>query len=135
GRHRPRRGGGVRASPSRRRPHRAGGVTMGGSMTNDQGTLEYGIAPPGYRLPAETRLGRVSLQVSDLARSLDYYERVLGFRPVDRAGGRVLLAAGDGVPLVELRERPGARPVARRGHLGLYHFAILLPDRLALGRF
>ena len=34
-----------------------------------------------------------------------------------------------------LRERLGARPVPRRGLLGLYHFAILLPDRAALGRF
>jgi catechol 2,3-dioxygenase len=36
---------------------------------------------------------------------------------------------------VELREQPGARPVPRRGSLGLYHFAILLPDRPSLGRF
>jgi len=34
-----------------------------------------------------------------------------------------------------LRERRGARPVPRRGAFGLYHFAILLPDRAALGRF
>ena len=32
-------------------------------------------------------------------------------------------------------ERQGAAPVPRRGRLGLYHFAILLPDRAALGRF
>ena len=38
----------------------------------------YGIAPPGYRLPDATRIGRVRLQVADLQRSLDYYERVLG---------------------------------------------------------
>jgi catechol 2,3-dioxygenase len=37
--------------------------------------------------------------------------------------------------MLELHERPGARPVPRRGRLGLYHFAILLPDRAALGRF
>jgi catechol 2,3-dioxygenase len=36
---------------------------------------------------------------------------------------------------VELVERPGAAPVPARGRLGLYHFAILLPDRAALGRF
>lgn len=39
------------------------------------------------------------------------------------------------VPLVELRVRPGVAPVPRHGLLGLYHFAILLPDRAALGRF
>jgi catechol 2,3-dioxygenase len=35
---------------------------------------------------------------------------------------------------VELRELAGARPVPRKGALGLYHFAILLPDRPSLGR-
>ncbi|MGH7533257.1 MAG: VOC family protein [Gemmatimonadales bacterium] len=37
--------------------------------------------------------------------------------------------------LVELAERPGARSAPRRGRLGLFHFAILLPDRPSLGRF
>jgi len=97
---------------------------------------EYGIHPPGYRLPNETRLGRVRLQVSDLARSLAYYERVLGLRVLDEGSGFAVLAAhGDDRPLVELRENRGAQPVPRRGRLGLYHFAILLPDRPALGRF
>jgi catechol 2,3-dioxygenase len=45
------------------------------------------------------------------------------------------LGTDGGVPLIELRERAGARPVPRRGRLGLYHFAVLLPDRAALGRF
>jgi catechol 2,3-dioxygenase len=36
---------------------------------------------------------------------------------------------------VELQHRDGATPVPQRGRLGLYHFAILLPDRAALGRF
>jgi catechol 2,3-dioxygenase len=38
-------------------------------------------------------------------------------------------------PLIELRELRGARPVPPRGRLGLYHFAILVPDRPTLGRF
>lgn len=89
-----------------------------------------------YRLPAATRLGRVALQVADLGRSIDYYERVLGLRVLARAEAVALLAAhGDDTPLVELRERPGARPSPRGGRLGLYHFAVLLPDRASLGRF
>jgi catechol 2,3-dioxygenase len=96
----------------------------------------YGIAPPGYRLPDDLRLGRVVLQVEELQRSLPYYGRTLGLRVVDRAGGvAALAAAGDDRVLVELRARPGAAPVPRRGRIGLYHFAILLPDRAALGRF
>jgi catechol 2,3-dioxygenase len=39
------------------------------------------------------------------------------------------------VPIVELEEQPAVRPVPRSGRLGLYHFAILLPDRASLGRF
>ena len=96
---------------------------------------DFGIAPPGFRLPGATRLGRVSLQVADLARSLAFYEEVLGFRVTASAPGRASLAAGgDDAPLVELHEKPGVRPVPRRGLLGLFHFAILLPDRESLGR-
>jgi catechol 2,3-dioxygenase len=96
----------------------------------------YGIAPPGYRLPAELSLGTVRLQVADLARSLEWYRRVLGVDVQDRRGGIARLgAAGDGRTLIELHERAGAQPVPRRGRLGLYHYAILLPDRASLGRF
>ncbi len=97
---------------------------------------EYGVAPPGYRLPADSRLGPVRLQVADLARSLAYYERVLGLRVLARGSQNATLGPqGDATTLVELHERPGAAPVPRRGRLGLYHFAILLPERAALGRF
>jgi catechol 2,3-dioxygenase len=97
---------------------------------------EYGIRPPNYRLPDETRLGRVKLQVADLGRSVAYYEGVLGMRVLQRDAERAVLGAeGDDRPLVELQEHAGARPVPRRGRLGLYHFAILLPDRPSLGRF
>lgn len=96
----------------------------------------YGEAPTGYRLPAATRLGHVVLQVSDLERSQHFYEQVLGFRALERDGDTVRLTAhtSDRV-LVELRELKGAKPVAGRGRLGLFHFAILLPDRPALARF
>lgn len=90
---------------------------------------------PDARLPAEMHLGRVRLQVADLERSIRYYEQVLGLRILEQRAGEAVL--GDQVgnaPLLELRERPGANPVRRRGHLGLFHFAILLPDRAALGR-
>lgn len=96
----------------------------------------YGEPPSAFRLPDATRLGRVTLQVDDLARSLAFYEGVLGFRSVERDASRAVLAAhGDETPLVELRARPGARPAPHRGRLGLYHVAILLPDRASLGRF
>jgi catechol 2,3-dioxygenase len=96
----------------------------------------YGIAPPAYRLPASLRLGTVRLQVADLARSLEWYRRVLGVDVLEHRPDRAVLGPqGDSRPLVELRERAGAHPVPRRGRLGLYHYASLLPDRGSLGRF
>jgi catechol 2,3-dioxygenase len=96
----------------------------------------YGEAPSGYRLPDGTRLGPVRLQIADLARSVAYYEQVLGLRLAERSGRSAQLAAqGDGPVLVELHEWRRARPMVQRGRLGLYHFAVLLPDRPSLGRF
>jgi catechol 2,3-dioxygenase len=86
--------------------------------------------------PEATRLGRIRLQIADLERSLSFYQDVLGFRIVKRSAGQAALASqGDERILVELIERAGARPPGRGGRLGLYHYAILLPDRPSLGRF
>jgi catechol 2,3-dioxygenase len=97
---------------------------------------QIGVTPPGFRLPESTHIGRVRLQVSDLARSIAYYEKVLGLRVIRRTEDVAELGphGADNVVL-ELKERPGAKQVPRRGLLGLYHFAVLLPDRAALGRF
>jgi len=76
------------------------------------------------------------LQVADLERSLAFYQEVLGLRVIERDATRAELGPEDaGDVLIELHAREGARPVPRRGRLGLYHFAMLLPDRAALGRF
>ena len=98
--------------------------------------MEAGIAAPGWRLPAATRLGHVWLQVADLPRSLAYYETVLGVHVLERDASSAMLGTVDGAtPLLRLTERRGANPVPHHGRLGLYHFAILLPDRPSLGRF
>jgi len=102
----------------------------------DRADLEYGISPPGFRLPKETAIGAVRLQVSDLRRSLAYYHDVVGMRIVTQTPTvAALAAAGQERPLVWLHAREGVRPVSQRATFGLYHFAVLLPDRQALGRF
>jgi catechol 2,3-dioxygenase len=109
-----------------------------GVITTNVMTTEFmavGIQPAGYRLPEQARVGRVRLQVSDLLRSIPYYTDVLGCAVSGRDDGRAVLATAEGAPLIELYEQKGIRPVPRHGRLGLYHFAILLPDRQALGRF
>lgn len=105
-------------------------------MSRAAGGLLYGIAPPGYRLPPEARVGRVKLQVSELSRSTDYYRDVLGFTVMSRELSSARLGvAGAADYLIELHQERGTRPVPRAGVLGLYHFAILLPSRTALGQF
>jgi catechol 2,3-dioxygenase len=97
---------------------------------------EHGVVAPRFRLPLATHIGGVRLQVADIARSLGYYERVVGLRVVRRDESGIALApVGSESPILALRERPGARPHPKRGQLGLFHFAILVPDRASLGRF
>lgn len=97
---------------------------------------DHGIKPREYRLPEATHLGRVRLQVADLERSIAFYEGVLGFRTIRRTADTASLGPhGEDREIVHLRQLRTARAVPRRGLLGLYHFAILLPDRAALGRF
>lgn len=96
----------------------------------------HGIRPKGYRLPESTRLGRVRLQVADLGRSLAFYENILGLRVIRRDADSIWLGPhSEERDIVHLRQLRTARPVPKRGLLGLYHFAILLPDRASLGRF
>lgn len=60
---------------------------------------------------------------------------MLGLRILDQTGSRARLGTPSGDDLVELVARPGARSSPGRGRTGLFHFALLLPDRAALGRF
>ncbi|MEO8069980.1 MAG: VOC family protein, partial [Acidobacteriota bacterium] len=97
------------------------------------------ILPPDFRAPDRTHVGRVTIQVADLERSVAFYVDLLGFavlaREIAPRGASARLGAeADGRALLEIRERPGVRPVPRRGLLGLYHFAVLLPSRADLGR-
>jgi catechol 2,3-dioxygenase len=89
-------------------------------------------APAVASIPAETRMGAVHLTVADLDRSISYYESSLGLRTHHRGGGRAGLGTG-GEDLLVLVEEPGAKPARR--YSGLYHFALLVPERADLARF
>jgi catechol 2,3-dioxygenase len=77
------------------------------------------------------RLGPVHLTVTDLDRSIGFYERAIGLRQQGRDDGRAALGTG-GEDLLVLVEDSDARPAGR--HAGLYHFALLHPSRTELGR-
>jgi catechol 2,3-dioxygenase len=109
-------------------------MTDAESRSATDGRGRTGRAP--VPLPDATRLGHVRLQVRDLARSLDYYTSVLGLEARSEGHGIATLhAEGEPLPLVVLEERAGTSPIRANSRLGLYHFAILVPDRAALGRF
>ena len=80
-------------------------------------------------LPATTRMGAVHLTVADLARSLEFYRTSIGLELLGQAGERATLGLGE-QRLLELVEVPGAQPAP--GRTGLFHFALLLPDRRSL---
>jgi catechol 2,3-dioxygenase len=80
-------------------------------------------------IPAETRMGVVHLTVSSLERSLEYYRDSIGLEVLGESDGRATLGAGS-TRLLELVELPGAQPAP--GRTGLFHFALLLPDRRSL---
>ena len=84
-------------------------------------------------LPNDTHIGRVRLQVADLPRSLAFYCDLLGFQQTGSTSGMAQLSAGaDQAVRIELLERRGAQPKSTRT-AGLYHVAIRVPDRAALG--
>ena len=73
-------------------------------------------------------IGRVALRVADLARVRTYYERAIGLRALSETSLGV-----DGTPLIELVDDPAAPP-APPGSTGLFHLALLVPDRPSLAR-
>jgi catechol 2,3-dioxygenase len=82
-------------------------------------------------LPDSLRLGAVHLTVTDLSRSIAFYEESIGLQLARREAGEAALGAG-GEDLLVLTEEPQARPAGR--HAGLYHYALLHPSRLELAR-
>src|SRR5215208_3276955 len=76
-----------------------------------------------------TTLGAVHLTVADLERSLDYYRTQIGLTVLDQGAGEASLGTG-GRELLHLVEQPGAE--SSHGYTGLYHFALLVPQRIQL---
>jgi len=80
------------------------------------------------------QIGHVHLKVSDIDRSLEFYCGVLGFEVVARLPQAAFISAGGyhhHIGLNTWHSRGGSPPPA--GHTGLYHVAILYPDRATLG--
>ncbi len=84
----------------------------------------------------ETRIGHVHLKVADLERALGFYRDILGFEVTQRYGSQAVFVSAGGyhhhIGLNTWESLGGTPPPL--GHTGLYHTAILFPNRLELAR-
>ncbi len=90
-----------------------------------------GMPAGSETLPAETAPGRVALSVPDLDREREFYRDVLGLSVRDRAADRVVVGTDERALLI-LRDQPD-RAARAPDETGLFHVAIRLPTRDALG--
>ncbi len=91
-----------------------------------------------FSIHPATRIGTVSLSVASLENQLVFYQQVLGFQLHWRDGNQAGLGASiedktaGGAALLRLTEEPNLKKY--RGVTGLYHFAVLFPNRRELAR-
>jgi catechol 2,3-dioxygenase len=77
------------------------------------------------------QLTGLTLRVKDLEKQLEFYRDLLGFEMVRSAGNQTDLALTGKRFTLSLVHDPSA-PLRPQSTLGLYHFALLLPDRKSL---
>jgi catechol 2,3-dioxygenase len=78
-----------------------------------------------------TYVEQVSLKVENLQRALTFYQEVIGFQVLKQDGAKVYLTA-DGKTTLLTIEQPQAVMTKQKRTTGLYHFALLLPQRADL---
>ena len=84
-----------------------------------------------YKIPSATRIGHVHLKVSDIQKSLDFYCGLLGFELITMHGDQAaFISAGGYHHHIGLNtwHSKDAPPAMKEG-VGLYHTAILYPNR------
>ncbi len=84
-----------------------------------------------FSIHPATLMGYVSLTVASLENQILFYQRALGFKLHWRENNKAGLGAG-GADLLRLTEEPNLKKY--RGVTGLYHFAVLFPNRRELAR-
>jgi len=94
------------------------------------------ITPAEPSIHPETQIGHVHLKVSDLDRSIAFYHDNFGFDVMSRYGAQAAFLSAGGyhhhLGLNTWESSGGTQP--QPGSTGLYHFAILYPDRKELAR-
>lgn len=93
-------------------------------QTQTENKTEFSIHPA-------TLMGHVALTVASLENQIAFYTQVLGFKLHWQEGNRAGLGTGER-ELLRLTEEPNLKRY--RGVTGLYHFAVLFPNRRELAR-
>ncbi|WP_423407893.1 VOC family protein [Heyndrickxia sp. MSNUG] len=86
-----------------------------------------------FHKPPVTFVGQVNLKVQDLQRSLTFYKDVIGFKVYEQTEKSAKLTADGKTVLLSIEQPEDVIPKQGRT-AGLYHFALLLPERADLGR-
>ncbi|MEH7442042.1 VOC family protein [Bacillus sp. JJ1122] len=86
-----------------------------------------------FHKPPVTFVGQVNLKVQDLQRALTFYKEVIGFKVYEQTEKSAKLTADGKTVLLSIEQPEDVIPKHGRT-AGLYHFALLLPDRADLGR-
>lgn len=86
-----------------------------------------------FALSRPVHVGRAHLVVRDLETMAGFYEQALGLKRFEQSASGVELGAGDRV-LLTLTTRGDAAP-APRNAAGLFHNALLMPDRAELAHW
>lgn len=81
-----------------------------------------------------TYVSHVQIKVSNLDRSIEYYQHVIGFKVLERTEQTAALTADGETSILSIEEVKDALPL-QKGQTGLYHFAILVPTRKDLANF
>lgn len=76
----------------------------------------------------------IVLKVEDINRSVEFYKNIMGLSILGQKDREVILTANGVKPMVTLIQPENVIPKLP-GRTGLYHFAILLPNRIELGKF
>ncbi|CAH2714718.1 Catechol-2,3-dioxygenase [Neobacillus rhizosphaerae] len=79
-------------------------------------------------------VGEVNINVKNLDYAVTFYQNIIGFQVLEKNGNKAVLTANGKTPLLTLEQPMDVIPKAGRTS-GLYHFAILLPNRADLSVF
>ncbi len=88
------------------------------------------------KIHPKTQIGHVHLKVSNLQTSINFYSNILGFEVMEKIEDSAAFLSAGGyhhhIGLNTWESKDGNPP--ERGTTGLYHFAILVPNRKELAK-